>query len=105
MPFYGYRRIKLELKRRGFNVGRSKILRIKKELNLRTFYPEPKTSLPSKGHYKKPYLLVCPPADKLSASLGYVLFFVRHVGGQNVCVGLCGSSEHSERVANFYPGR
>lgn len=57
LPFYGYRRVKLELKRRGFNVGRSKILRIKKELNLRTFYPEPKTSIPSKGNYKKPYLL------------------------------------------------
>jgi putative transposase len=37
--------------------GRSKILRIKKELNLRTFYPEPKISLPGKGHNKKPYLL------------------------------------------------
>lgn len=56
-PFYGYRRIMLELKRRGFIVGKSKILRIKNELNLRTFYPEPKTSLPSKGNYKKPYLL------------------------------------------------
>lgn len=57
MPFYGYRRISLELKRRKFIAGKSKILRIKKELNLRTFYPEPKTSIPGKGHYKKPYLL------------------------------------------------
>ena len=57
MPFYGYRRIQLELKKRGIMAGKSKILRIKKELNLRTFYPEPKTSLPGKGHYKKPYLL------------------------------------------------
>jgi putative transposase len=57
LPFYGYRRITLELQRRGFIAGKSKILRIKKELNLRTFYPEPKTSLPGKGNYKKPYLL------------------------------------------------
>lgn len=57
MPFYGYRRIILELQRRGFVAGKSKILRIKKELNLRTFYPEPKTSIQDKRHYKKPYLL------------------------------------------------
>ncbi|MFZ5535567.1 MAG: IS3 family transposase [Patescibacteria group bacterium] len=57
LPFYGYRRIILELQRRGFIAGKAKILRIKKELNLRTFYPEPKTSLPGKGYYKKPYLL------------------------------------------------
>lgn len=57
MPFYGYRRVRLQLKRRGFDAGKSKILRIKKELNLRTFYPEPKTSMPGKSFYKKPYLL------------------------------------------------
>lgn len=57
LPFYGYRRIIMELQRRGFIAGKSKILRIKKELNLRTFYPEPKTSIPDKGNYKKPYLL------------------------------------------------
>lgn len=57
LPIYGYRRIILELQRRGFVAGKSKILRIKKELNLRTFYPEPKTSIPGKGNHKKPYLL------------------------------------------------
>jgi putative transposase len=57
LPFYGYRRISLELKRRGFIAGKSKILRIKKELNIRTFYPEPKTSISAKGNFKMPYLL------------------------------------------------
>jgi len=57
LPFYGYRRISLELKRRGFIARKSKILRIKKELNLRTFYPEPKTSISAKGNFKMPYLL------------------------------------------------
>lgn len=57
MPFYGYRRISLELRKKGFILGKSKILRIKKELNLRTFYPAPKTSIPAKGNCKAPYLL------------------------------------------------
>ena len=38
-PFYGYRKIKLELERRGYQAGRSKIQRIKKELKLTNFLP------------------------------------------------------------------
>jgi len=57
LPFYGYRRIQLELNKRGIHAGKNRILNIKRELNLRTFYPEPKTSIPGKGNYKAPYLL------------------------------------------------
>lgn len=57
LPFYGYRRIQVELKKKGFKAGKRRILRLKKELNLRTFYPEPKTTLPNRKDSKYPYLL------------------------------------------------
>lgn len=56
-PFYGVRRVYQELKRRGLYIGRDSVGRIKKELKLRTFYPEPRTTFRNKSHKVYPYLL------------------------------------------------
>lgn len=56
-PFYGYRKVIHALKEKGFEVGTKLIRRLKRELGLKTFYPEPKTSIPNKAHKKYPYLL------------------------------------------------
>ena len=56
-PFYGVRRTYHELLRRGYPVGRDRISKVKKELNLRTFYPAPKTTFRNKKHKTHPYLL------------------------------------------------
>lgn len=56
-PFYGYRRVKEELKDKGFELGRRKILKLKAELGLHTLYPKKKTTIVDKEHKKYPYLL------------------------------------------------
>ena len=56
-PFYGVRRTYHELLRRGYHLGRDRISKVKKELNLRTFYPKPKTTFRNKKHKAHPYLL------------------------------------------------
>lgn len=56
-PFYGVKRTYHELLRRGYHMGRDRISKVKKELNLRTFYPKPKTTFRNKKHKTHPYLL------------------------------------------------
>jgi len=56
-PFYGVRRTYHELLRRGYHLGRDRISKVKQELNLRTFYPKPKTTFRNKKHKTHPYLL------------------------------------------------
>lgn len=55
IPFYGYRRVALELKDLG--VTRKQIRRIMKRAGLRALYPGKRTSILSKHHKKYPYLL------------------------------------------------
>lgn len=56
-PFYGYRKMVCDLRAKGFNVGKKLVRKLKRELGLKTMYPEPKTSIPNKAHKKYPYLL------------------------------------------------
>lgn len=57
MPFYGYRRMTAELRRRGHPVNGKRVLRLMKEMHLEALYPKPKTSLKGKEHKIYPYLL------------------------------------------------
>ncbi|MFH1576781.1 MAG: IS3 family transposase [Candidatus Margulisiibacteriota bacterium] len=57
-PFYGYRRVYLDLIEQGFIVGRDRVLKYMRVLGLETFYPRKrKTTIPGKGHKIYPYLL------------------------------------------------
>lgn len=58
-PFYGTRRITMELHRRGYHVNHKRVLRLRREIGLMTIYPRPqfKTSEPHPEHKKYPYLL------------------------------------------------
>jgi putative transposase len=57
MPFYGYRRMTAELRRRGHQVNGKRVLRLMKEMHLEALYPKPQTSLKGKKHKIYPYLL------------------------------------------------
>ena len=57
-PFYGYRKILLDLNKMGHKIGKKKLVKIRHELNLRTIFPEKKTTLINKAHKKYPYLLL-----------------------------------------------
>lgn len=57
MPFYGYRRITAEFRRRGYGVNTKRILRLMREANIQALYPRPKTTIGSAQSQIYPYLL------------------------------------------------
>ena len=56
-PFYGYRRIREQLKREGHHYNRKRIRRIMHNLNIRAIYPKLNLSISNIQHKKYPYLL------------------------------------------------
>lgn len=56
-PFYGYRRINVELRRRGFVVNHKKVQRILSSAGIQALYPTKKTTISNPLHKKYPYLL------------------------------------------------
>jgi putative transposase len=57
MPFYGYRRVTAELKRRGYEINQKRVLRLMREMNIQALYPRPKTTIRSTKDSVYPYLL------------------------------------------------
>jgi putative transposase len=58
-PFYGHRRIRKELKDKGFEIGRKRTRSLMKKMGLEAVYPKkkPNTSRGNSAHKKYPYLL------------------------------------------------
>jgi putative transposase len=56
-PFYGSRKIKVELGKKGYPVNIKRVRRLMKEMGIRAIYPEPNASAPNKHHHIYPYLL------------------------------------------------
>lgn len=57
MPFYGYRRVTAELRRRGYEINQKRVLRLMREMNVQALYPRPKTTIRSAKDQIYPYLL------------------------------------------------
>lgn len=56
-PFYGSRRIRNELGRRGFVINRKRVQRLMQRMGLQAIYPRERTTRPAPGHKIYPYLL------------------------------------------------
>ena len=56
-PFYGSRRIAVELRRRGYKVNRKRVRRLMRVMGIEAMAPGPNTSRPRKEDKKYPYLL------------------------------------------------
>jgi putative transposase len=56
-PTYGSRRIRDELDKLGYKVGRKRVQRLMRVMGIEPIYPKPRLSIPGKGHKKYPYLL------------------------------------------------
>jgi putative transposase len=56
-PFYGYRRITKELRRKGYVVNHKRVQRLMKTAGICAIYPGPNTSRRNKQHIIHPYLL------------------------------------------------
>ena len=56
-PFYGSRKLRIRLRKRGTRVNRKRIRRLMRELGLSVIYRKPRLSLPGRQHKQYPYLL------------------------------------------------
>jgi len=56
-PTYGSRRLRDELSKLGYKIGRKRVRRLMGVMGIEPIYPKPRLSTPGKGHKKYPYLL------------------------------------------------
>ena len=56
-PFYGSRKIKVEIRRQGYPVNIKRVRRLMKEMGIRAIYPKPNAGAPNKHHHIYPYFL------------------------------------------------
>src|SRR5277367_4946262 len=56
-PFYGARRMAVELKKLGHRIGRKKTRTLMRKMGIEAIYPKPKLSIPNQADKKYPYLL------------------------------------------------
>ena len=57
LPFYGARKLCLELRDYGWRVGRRRVARLMRLMGIAALVPQPSTSKPAKDHMVYPYLL------------------------------------------------
>lgn len=80
-PFYGKRKMKAELIRRGFEVGIKKVCSLMRKLGLCCIYRKPETTVPNSYHKKYPYLLKNVPIVKNNHVWGTDITFIRLARG------------------------
>ena len=56
-PFYGSRKLTVELRKEGFDVGRRHVVTLMRRMGVEALYRRPRTSLPARGAAIYPYLL------------------------------------------------
>jgi len=79
--FYGHRKIKNELRKRGYKVNNKKIIRLMREEGIKAVYPKPKTSISNKQHKKFPYLLRNVEITKKNQVWSSDITYIRIKGG------------------------
>lgn len=87
-PFYGYRRSLKELKNKGYEIGKKKVIRIRKELELETFYPKKRTTIIRKEDKKYPYLLLGLEINKPNIVWSIDITYVKVKDGNAYMVGI-----------------
>jgi putative transposase len=82
-PFYGARKIVVELREVGIRIGRKRCRRLMKTMGIEALVPKPSTSVPNKQHKKYPYLLreneVSKPDEVWAADITYIPMYEGHV--------------------------
>jgi len=56
-PYYGSRKLTVELRKEGFDVGRRHVVTLMRRMGIEALYRKPRTSLPARGASIYPYLL------------------------------------------------
>ena len=75
-PYYGSRRMRVELQKLGWTVGRKRAARLMREMGIYAQYPKPRLSKPNKAHKIYTYLLrgviLTRPNQVWSADITYI---------------------------------
>jgi len=75
-PFYGSRKLRDYLRRKGYKINRKRIQRLMRKMGIVSVAPKPNTSLPNKAHKIYPYLLrnldIVRPNQVWSTDITYV---------------------------------
>jgi len=75
-PFYGSRRMTVELRGRGYRISRRRVRRLLRKMGLETIYQRPRTTIPTPHHKKYPYLLggitINRPGQVSAADITYI---------------------------------
>lgn len=79
--FYGHRKIKNELRKKGYKVNNKKVIRLMREEGIQAVYPKPKTSISNKQHKKFPYLLRDVEITKKNQVWSSDITYIRIKGG------------------------
>ena len=87
-PFYGYRRIHAELKRKGYFINRKKVQRLMKSAGAQAIYPKPKTTKKNIQHKIYPYLLKDIVIDKPNIAWEADITYIRTKRGFVYLVGI-----------------
>lgn len=56
-PYFGQRKLQIELGKRGWKIGRKRVRRLMRLMGMEAIAPKPRTSQPNEDHKKYPYLL------------------------------------------------
>jgi putative transposase len=75
-PYYGSRRIREEMRRLGYVIGRGRIRRYMALMGYRAIYPRKSLSRPNKEHKIYPYLLRGVPVDHVNQVWGSDITFI-----------------------------
>ena len=75
-PYYGRRRMTIEMRKKGFSVGEKKVRKAMQNMGLEAIYPKPNLSKSNKEHKKYPYLMrnmiVNKPNQAWAADITYI---------------------------------
>ena len=76
-PFYGSRRIREILKRKGYLINRKRIQRLMRLMGIEAIYPKPNLSKPHPGHKIYPYLLRSKSVEEVNQVWGIDITYIR----------------------------
>jgi len=87
-PYYGYRRMHVVLKQRGYIMNRKKVQRLMKLAGIQAIYPKKKTTIRNKAHEVYPYLLRDMTIDRPNAAWGVDITYIKVGAGFVYLVGI-----------------
>ena len=98
-PIYGYRRIKVELEKKGYKLNRKTVYRMMRSLGLKAIYQKPKTSVKEVGSYIYPYLLKEIKIDSINKVWQVDITYFKVVTGYMYLTGII--DVYSRRIISY----